>query len=193
MKTIRPLVALLAVFAAMLVPVQAQQPPGRLNLSFNDILALPKGRAVVFTTARIKSGGSVAIHCMTSAPIAARPNGGEQGVNVFYFGVKPDNSGILPQDQYVIPTTPTIAAGSAAAGTVTMVDYSFARVAPYLIASDNSARLIVAVVGYDVRAAGAPATPFPLPRELFLSAQLDIGGTALLLPAVQKVREAAAR
>lgn len=170
--------------------------PGTLNLNFTDVLALPKGQAIIFTPVKFSSGKSLAMHSFVNANSAVRPQGGARGVNVLFFGIKPDDSGVDFIEGHVIQTSPNAAGvgGGGGAGKVSMNDISFARVPTGLVAADGSVRLIAVVVGYDVRATGGEAKPFPLPKELSLTAQLDDGGTSgLLLPAVQKVREAAAR
>ena len=75
-----------------------------------------------------------------------------------------------------------------------MNDISFAEIPAEYRFADGSVRLLSLVIGYEASTlAGAEAKPAPLPRDLILTAELSQGGVALLLPAVQKVREAAAR
>lgn len=191
MKTTRTLLALALSFVA----AASAGVPGTLNPTFTEILALPKGQAVIFTPVKITTGKSLAVHSFVNATAAVRPNGGARGVNVLFYGIKPDDSGVEFIEGHVIQTSPNAAGagGGGGAGKVSMQDISFSRVPTNLVAGDGSVRLIAVALGYDVRATGADARPFPLPKELSITAQLDNGGTALLLPAVQKVREAASR
>lgn len=192
MKTTRTLLALALSFVA----AASAGVPGTLNPTFTEILALPKGQAVIFTPVKFATGKSLAVHSFVNATAAVRPNGGARGVNVLFYGIKPDDSGVEFIEGHVIQTSPNAAGaggGGGGAGKVSMHDISFSRVPTNLVAADGSVRLIAVALGYDVRATGADARAFPLPKELSITAQLDNGGTALLLPAVQKVREAASR
>jgi hypothetical protein len=159
------------------------------TLTFEQVAKLRRTHAMIFEPVRlVEEKDKVALHLLTSGT-PARIMGGEHGVRVVCFAVKPDGSGYTTIANKPVPTS-AAGGGGGGAGKVSMNDISFNDVPLDLVAADGSAHVIVAVVGYNVARTGAPETPAMLPRELFVSAQVPTQGLliGMLLPAVQKVR-----
>jgi hypothetical protein len=83
--------------------------------------------------------------------------------------------------------------GGGGTGKVSMQDFHFTDVPQQYRFADGSVRFLTVAVGYEiVNVQGAVPRSIPLPRNMILTTEIEQGGTRLLLPAVQKVREAAA-
>jgi len=181
--------SLLAAFGLLASVASAQDVPP-LPLTFEQVLALPKGRAIVYAPVRVVEGQSVGVHAITMMPLALRPHGGARGVQIIYFAVKPADSSVEAIAYDTIPASAAGAGSGGGAGKVSMRDIHYTKASPQFVFADGSVRFIPVVVGYDIVRDGMPAKPFPLPKELALLVQLESTAIlpALLLPAVQKVR-----
>lgn len=189
--------SLLLSFITPLAVAQAAD-PAPMQLSLPEILRLPKGRAAVYTPLRLKQGDSLSLTTLQITDGTSRQPNSSRGLQISVFAADPGGTGYTIRLQEILVSSatspsPASEASGNGAGKVSMNDFSFANVPAQYRFADGSVRLLVTAVGFEINGASAKPQPAPLPKELALSAQLDQAGIALLLPAVQKVREAAAR
>ncbi len=166
-------------------PAFAQAPPAMDSLTFEQVAKMRRTQATLYSPVRLVDNQSIGIHLLT-AYTPARVAGGEHGVRVIVYVVKPDLSGFEVLSNTTEPTS--AAGGGGGAGKVSMHDISWSTIPKNHLAADGSAHVIVAVVGYNIARTGASATPALLPRELFLSAKVEQSEIGMLLPAIQKAR-----
>lgn len=170
-----------------------------LDLTFEEILRLPPGQAYISSIGKLRSGDSFEIHTIQAANDKLVEDGEERGVQVMMVAIKPGgpsapgDSGytVVLKDVLVSSVQNTARGSGGGAGKVSMHDISFAEIDNSLKA-DGSVRIIAVLVGYKIN----PTSPDPKPSTLpqfNVTTVIDNGTTALLLPAVQKVREAASR
>jgi hypothetical protein len=166
-------------------------------LTVEEALRLPKGRIAIHAPVRLKQGDSLFFTTLQTTDLPARDAKILRGLQISIYAVDPNNPnsyGVHLQDLLVTSAPSAAAGGGGGAGKVSMNDISFAQVPDQYRFADGSVRLLALTIGYEVSTAeGAVPKPAPLPKDMILTAELNQGGVGLLLPAVQKVREAAAR
>lgn len=187
-----PKAALAAVALGLLSTVASARAAAPLTMTFDQVVALKKGRAAIFTPTRLSSGGKVSAFTITRELLVLNVAGAQRGTQIVFFAVKPDGSSVDAIADAAFPST-TQAGGGGGAGKASFSDLSFSQVPAAYVDADGKALIIPVLVGYEIPRTGAPAVPAVPPASQSISVQVDSGGIAILLPAVQKVREAAAR
>jgi hypothetical protein len=146
---------------------------------------------------RLKADQSLFFTTLQTADLASRAPKIARGIQISIYGVDPNNPNgyaVALKDIVVTSSSSTGAGGGGGAGKVSMQDFHFSEVPEQYRFADGSVRLLVLVIGYEAATApDAEPKSVPLPKDMIVTAEFDQGGSALLLPAVQKVREAAAR
>lgn len=169
-----------SVLAGVLLTSAMAQVPDPEPPSLNDVLKRPNPQVVIFQPVSLSQGQSLEITHMRAGDGSVKPG---MAVQLVIYSKEANLQGEHP----VLHTEFHRLFGDANGDRVVNFD-------PYVSPDGNRKGIIAVLIGLLQPTPGGPVRPTSLPGKDLIAAQvIDGTTTGLLLPAVQKVREAASR